>query len=158
MALKKCDWCGQLYTPMFSGDRDLGNEFMNQMGLGLFTSVGKGIGKLAGKKNFCSAECKQAWKEDYEMRKANGQLTAGEQMREEISAPIKETAAEIVAPLKEDAAEIGNEFKNELKNEMAEPTNQIKDQMKEQTTQIKDQMKKSFGAIGGMFKGFGKKK
>lgn len=151
MALKKCDWCGRLYTPMFSGDRDLGNEFMNQMGLGIFKSIGKGIGKLAGKKNFCCSECKQAWKEDYEMRKANGQLTTGEQMREDLSAPIKEMAAEVTAPLKEAAVDMGNE----LKDTMAEPMNQMKDQMKEQTNQMKGQMKNTFGSMGGMLKGFG---
>ncbi|GMO38281.1 MAG: hypothetical protein Ta2F_14500 [Termitinemataceae bacterium] len=51
----KCAWCGDYISD--SGDRQMGGEFMNQMGLGF-------VSKLAGAAipRYCSKACKQAAK------------------------------------------------------------------------------------------------
>lgn len=74
MAQKKCDWCGRYYTPSFSADRDMGNTFMDAMGLSIVTKAIGGAARLAGKRNFCSKQCKLA----YEQSK-NGGATGGSQ-------------------------------------------------------------------------------
>ena len=61
MAYKTCDWCGRSYKPLFSADRDMGNTFMDQMGLRLVTKAVGGAARLAGKRNFCSKQCKLAY-------------------------------------------------------------------------------------------------
>ena len=61
MAYKTCDWCGRSYKPLFSADRDMGNAFMDQMRLGLVTKAVGGAARLAGKRNFCSKQCKLAY-------------------------------------------------------------------------------------------------
>ena len=61
MAYKTCDWCGRSYKPMFSADRDAGNAFADAMGLGIGVKAIGGIARLAGKRNFCSKQCKLAY-------------------------------------------------------------------------------------------------
>ena len=62
MAYKACDWCGRSYKPMFSADRDAGNAFADAMGLTIGVKAIGGIARLAGKRNFCSKQCKLAYK------------------------------------------------------------------------------------------------
>ena len=62
MAYKTCDWCGRSYKPMFSADRDAGNAFADAMGLTIGVKAIGGIARLAGKRNFCSKQCKLAYK------------------------------------------------------------------------------------------------
>lgn len=120
-----CDWCGAYIK------NDLNGGFIEQMGFGI---VKRGI-SLA-KKHYCSAVCKaqaeaekKAKKEDYEARKANGQLTEIEQMKEDIKAPFADAMGEI-----------GNTMKGMLGDSMSQMSGMMKNSM------------------GGMFKGFGKKK
>ena len=127
-----CDWCGAYIK------NDMNGGFVEQMGFGI---VKRGI-SLA-KKHYCSAACrsqaeaaKEAKKEDYENRKANGQLTATEQIKEDIAAPIKDAFSEMGGMVKDTMAEPMNEMKN----------------------QLADQMKKSFAGISKGFGMFGKKK
>ena len=94
-------------------------------------------------KHYCSAQCKSLAekaaaekKEDYENRKANGQLTATEQIKEDIAAPIKDAFSEMGGMVKDTMAEPMNEMKN----------------------QLADQMKHSFAGISKGFGMFGKKK
>lgn len=61
MAYKTCDWCGRSYKPMFSADRDAGNAFADAMGLTIGVKAIGGIARLAGKRNFCSKQCKLAY-------------------------------------------------------------------------------------------------
>lgn len=63
------------------------------------------------------------------MRKANGQLTAMEQMKEDIKAPVADAVGEV-----------GNMMKDTLGDSMSQMTGMMKNSM------------------AGMFKGFGKKK
>lgn len=77
MGYKTCDWCGKTYKPLFSDDRDTAAEFANQMGFGIGLKAIGGIARLAGKKNFCSRECKLA----YQQSKNGG--TAGNEEAEE---------------------------------------------------------------------------
>ena len=71
-----------------------------------------------------------------ENRKANGQLTATEQIKEDIAAPIKDAFSEMG---------------DMVKDTMAEPMNEMKNQ-------LAGQMKKSFAGISKGFGLFGKKK
>lgn len=73
MGYKTCDWCGRSYKPMFSADRDAGNALADAMGLGLITKAIGGAARLAGKRNFCSQQCKLA----YEQSKGGGQSSEG---------------------------------------------------------------------------------
>jgi len=118
----RCDWCGRLY-------KEIDGE-------GLFGAPGALIGRAVAtaKHNYCSKACKLAAKEDYERRKANGQLTATEQMKESVKEQTKEMFAE---PL--------NEVKEQTKDALSEPLNEMKNQ-------IKDSFGAAFGGMGGMFR------
>lgn len=120
-----CDWCGAYIK------NDMNGGFVEQMGFGI---VKRGI-SLA-KKYYCSAACRsqaeaaeKAKKEDYEMRKVNGQLTEMEQMKEDIKAPVADAVGEV-----------GNMMKDTLGDSMSQMTGMMK------------------GSMAGMLKGFGKKK
>lgn len=78
----------------------------------------------------------QLKKKDYENRKAKGQLTATEQIKEDIAAPVKD---------------VFSEMGGMVKDTMAEPMNEMKNQ-------LADQMKQSFAGISKGFGIFGKKK
>jgi hypothetical protein len=54
-AMGKCAWCGNYIAD--SGDRGMGKEFMNQMGLGLVTKIGGAVIP-----RYCSKACKEAAK------------------------------------------------------------------------------------------------
>lgn len=126
-----CDWCGA-----YIKEHD---------GSGVFGAAGALLGRAidTAKKNYCSESCRHAAqqaaaekKADYEERKANGQLTATEQIKEDIAAPIKDAFSEMGGMVKDTMAEPMNEMKN----------------------QLADQMKQSFAGISKGFGMFGKKK
>ena len=75
MGYKTCDWCGKTYKPLFSDDRDTAAEFANQMGFGIGLKAIGGIARLAGKKNFCSRECKLAYQQS-----KNGGIAGNEEV------------------------------------------------------------------------------
>ena len=85
MGYKTCDWCGKSYKPMFSADRDAGNAFADAMGLTIGVKAIGGIARLAGKRNFCSKQCKLA----YEQSK-NGEMSANSEA-DEVSADTGKT-------------------------------------------------------------------
>ncbi|MGN0730959.1 MAG: hypothetical protein ACI4MA_03520 [Treponema sp.] len=127
-----CDWCGDYIK------NDMNGGFIEQMGFGI---VKRAVSLST--KHYCSAKCKNLAaqaaaekKADYEERKANGQLTATEQIKEDMTAPIKE-----------DFTEMGGM----VKDTMAEPMNEMKNQ-------LADQIKQSFAGISKGFGMFGKKK
>ena len=127
-----CDWCGAYIK------NDMNGGFVEQMGFGIVKRV-----VSLSTKHYCSAQCKSLAEkaaaekqEDYENRKANGQLTATEQIKEDIAAPIKDAFSEMGGMVKDTMAEPMNEMKN----------------------QLADQMKKSFAGISKGFGIFGKKK
>ena len=120
-----CDWCGAYIK------NDMNGGFVEQMGFGIVKRV-----VSLSTKHYCSAQCKSLAekaaaekKEDYENRKANGQLTAMEQMKEDIKAPVADAVGEV-----------GNMMKDTLGDSMSQMTGMMKNSM------------------AGMFKGFGKKK
>ena len=119
-----CDWCGAYIK------NDMNGGFVEQMGFGIVKRV-----VSLSTKHYCSAKCKSLAEkaaaekqEDYENRKANGQLTATEQIKEAFS-----------------------EMGGMVKDTMAEPMNEMKNQ-------LADQMKQSFAGISKGFGMFGKKK
>ena len=122
-----CDWCGAYIK------NDMNGGFVEQMGFGIV----KRVVSLSTKQCKSLAEKAAAEKkEDYENRKENGQLTATEQIKEDIAAPIKDAFSEMG---------------DMVKDTMAEPMNEMKNQ-------LADQMKQSFAVISKGFGMFGKKK
>lgn len=108
-----CDWCGRLYK--------------NIDGDGLFGAAGGLVGRTiaTAKKNYCSQVCKNYAKQaaaekkaDYEERKANGQLTEMEQIKEDMTAPVKEAFADVGSEMKKIVSEPVNEIKDEFKKQM----------------------------------------
>ena len=98
-----CDWCGDYIK------NDMNGGFVEQMGFGIVKRV-----VSLSTKHYCSAQCKSLAekaaaekKEDYENRKANGQLTETEQLKEDMVGMVKDTMAE---PM--------NEMKNQIVDQM----------------------------------------
>lgn len=96
MAYKKCDWCGRMYKPMFSADRDAGNAFADAMGLTIGVKAIGGVARLAGHRNFCSRECKLAYEQSKGGGSSAGATAGGAVTKEAIEAQARaaENAAE----------------------------------------------------------------
>ena len=124
----RCDWCGKLYK--------------NCDGEGIFGATGGLVGTAIHtvKKNYCSKACKLAAAEakaekkaDFEERKAKGELTEFEKLKDEATRPIEE-------------------MKEETKKQFSEAGQQMKDAVAQPMSDVKNQMKNAFGAaFGGMF-------
>jgi len=63
-----CDYCGRTFEKkgfLTNGDRSAARAASDQLGLGLLGQIGRGIAHTAGKRNFCSDECRQAYYADH---------------------------------------------------------------------------------------------
>jgi hypothetical protein len=148
MALKRCDYCGEWYTPSFSVDRDCGNEAIDQLGLGLLRQAGKGIARLAGKKNFCSKECREAWEAEH-----------GPTLGTKIKNNMKKEMDPMMSEAKAEIGGVVSDMKNDMNDVVAETKVQMQPEANQMKTQLKDSFSKSLGEMKGAFGGiFGKKK
>ena len=135
----RCDWCGKLYK--------------NCDGEGIFGATGGVIGTAIHtvKKNYCSKACKLAAQEskaekkaDFEERKARGELTEFEKLKDEATRPIEEMKEEMKKPFVE--------MKEETKKQFSEAGQQMKDAVAQPMNDVKKELKNAFGmAFGGMF-------
>lgn len=77
--MKKCDWCGRYYSPsgMLAKDAEHLGDLADKAGLGLVTSLGGGLMRLGGKRNFCSEECKQNYMAAHQGSGGSGGVATG---------------------------------------------------------------------------------